>query len=183
MNIFRKKEHNGFTLIELMVTISIIGLLSLMIFSSFATARKRARATQRVSHLKQVQSALEYYYAVNRTYPTTGGSMRSQCAIGGSLTANNVIPNLVPIYLQTMPSDPQMDAPGNNNCYVYISNGTDYAFLDYNVTELGVSNGAPNYNSYPELIDPARDGGVSNSIVDGSSPTAWKVSSQGGRSL
>jgi prepilin-type N-terminal cleavage/methylation domain-containing protein len=181
MKYFHQTYIKGFTLVELLTVVAIIALLSSVTFSSFTTARKKARISQRISHLKQVQNALEYYFAVNRVYPSTSGLMRSQCLIGGSVTLNNVIPGLTPVYLQVMPSDPQMDTINSTSCY--ISNGTDYAFLDYNVSELDISNSQPNYNAYPELVDPARDGGVNNNIVDGSTISAWKVNSSGGRAF
>jgi prepilin-type N-terminal cleavage/methylation domain-containing protein len=179
-----KVQSKAFTLVELLVVVSIISLLTLMTFSSFTAARKKERVNRRVAHLKQVQTALEYYFAVNHTYPTTGGVYRSQCSAWGGYSANNVIPNLVPTYLPVMPQDPQMNTVTNSSCYIYVSNGTDYAFIDNGVDELSVSNPPPNFLSYPELIDPARDGGLDSSIVDYNDPTvvgAWKVSSPGGR--
>ncbi len=172
---FFSKDKKGFTVVELMVTISIIGILSTITFASFSQAQKRSRIAKRVSDLKQMQVAIEYYYAVNRAYPNTSGALQSECAVGGSLTVNNVIPGLVPNYIPRIPTDPKMVAAGSDSCYVYRSNGSDYYIMDSNITEFS----SADYLSQAALVDPARDGGSSTSVVDGATPTAWKVYSPG----
>lgn len=68
------KPHSGFTLLELLVVISIIAILITMGVSSFATAQKKGRDTKRKSDIKEVQTALEQYYSVcNYIYPVPSG--------------------------------------------------------------------------------------------------------------
>jgi len=172
ISLYKKKKQNGFTLVELLVVISIIGLLSTIVFSSFSRAREGSRVSKRVADLKQIENALELYYAVNKSYPITSG-WRSECNAWGGFAARDVIPGLVPQYMGTMPSDPGMDKVGNVSCYLYASDGTNYALLDHNVADLWT---APyTYQTYPELIDPARDSGPNNAIVDGSGIWSWKI--------
>lgn len=59
----RKDSVNkqGFSLIELLVVISIIGVLSGMAVFNFQQARERARDVQRKNDMKQLQNALESY--------------------------------------------------------------------------------------------------------------------------
>lgn len=167
----RKKD--GFTFIELMVAISIIGVLMTIVVAGGSAARKSARVAQRVSDIKKVQGALDLYYANNKSYPSTSGAHRGVCPSyngGGAYTTNNglVIPGLVPQYINQIPTDPQTSASNDSNCYLYISNGTDYAFIIHQVTELSDGSAGASYSKYPELVDPLR-------------PTwAWKVSSPGG---
>lgn len=177
----------GFTFIELLVAISIIGVLATIILSGGAATRKSARVVQRVSDMKRVQSALDLYYSNNRSYPSTGGtaSWRSVCSSWGGYTSDMVIIDinngnkLVPTYLSTMPSDPQTTTGSNENCYLYTSNGTDYAFLDHQVTELATGNSGATYAKYTELLDPHRDGGSNPAVLEGTNVWAWKVSSPG----
>lgn len=174
---YQKKSTRGFTFVELMVSIAIIGVLSAVVLSGVDRVRKNARVAQRVSDLKRVQSALDLYYAKNRSYPVTGGAWRGVCAsysAGGTYTANNglVIPGLAPTYIPRIPVDPQGSPSSDYNCYLYRSggnpDGTDYAFLVHAVTELSDGSSGASYAKYPEFYDSNR-------------PTwAWKVSSPGG---
>lgn len=67
------KNNKGFTLIELLVVIAIIGILATIVLVSLNSARSKARDTQRVADLRQVQTALEMYYDSNGagSYPAT----------------------------------------------------------------------------------------------------------------
>lgn len=172
---FFSKDTKGFTVVELMVTISIIGILSTVTYASFSHAQKKSRIARRVSDLKQVQVALEYYYAVNKSYPNTNWEWKSPCSGWGSYTPNNMIPELVPNYIASIPSDPQTNASANTSCYIYASNGVDYFFKAWNIAEFT----AADYLSRPELIDPAIDGGNDVQIVDGATPGGWKVYTPG----
>ena len=164
------QKNKGFTVVELLISISIIGVLSTIVFASFSQAQKKSRIAKRISDIKQVQVALGYYYAVNKFYPSTSNVWRSQCTGGGGVSAQDVIPGLVPNYISSIPADPRMNTSANTSCYLYRSNGIDYAFRVDAVTEFT----SADYLSRPELVDPYRDG-VANAVVDGSTPTAWKV--------
>lgn len=59
----------GFTLIELIVVISIIGVLSSLIINNLNDARARARDTKRKQELSSLKTALRLYYNDYQTYP------------------------------------------------------------------------------------------------------------------
>lgn len=63
------KHIKGFTLVELLVVIAIIGLLSTLAVVSLGSARSRARDARRISDIKQIQTALELYFADQGAYP------------------------------------------------------------------------------------------------------------------
>lgn len=66
-----RNELKGFTLIEILVVISIIGMLSLIIFASFDESRKKARDTTRISDIQQLGAALHLYGATYGHYPSS----------------------------------------------------------------------------------------------------------------
>jgi prepilin-type N-terminal cleavage/methylation domain-containing protein len=59
----------GFTLIEMLVVVAIIGLLSSIILVGLGDVRKDARDTRRIADIRQLQNALEIYYSTNNSYP------------------------------------------------------------------------------------------------------------------
>ncbi len=121
----------GFTLIEVLVVIAIIGILSSVVIASMNSARRKAKDAQRVGDMTAVKKALELYYTDNGQYPTS--SWASQCQYwGGGSPANSVIPGLVPAYIKVMPADPDMNVTANTCCYVYGSAGQEYKFQEYN---------------------------------------------------
>jgi prepilin-type N-terminal cleavage/methylation domain-containing protein len=65
----KMKKNNGFTLVELLVVISIIGILASIGLIAFGSAQARSRDAQRKSDLKQLGSALELYYSDYGQYP------------------------------------------------------------------------------------------------------------------
>jgi prepilin-type N-terminal cleavage/methylation domain-containing protein len=69
-----KNKHKtlsfGFTLFELLVSISIIGILTAVVAFSFSSAQKKARDSRRVTDMNAIQKAAELYYAASGySYP------------------------------------------------------------------------------------------------------------------
>ncbi|OGG10240.1 hypothetical protein A2154_04955 [Candidatus Gottesmanbacteria bacterium RBG_16_43_7] len=66
-----KVKRNGFTLLELLIVISIIGILVAIGAASYSSAQKKARDSRRTGDMKAVQNALEQYFSVGNVYPTS----------------------------------------------------------------------------------------------------------------
>ena len=66
-----KIQDSGFTLVELLVVISIIGILASIGLVAFRSTQFRSRDAQRKSDLKELSSALELFYSDYGRYPSS----------------------------------------------------------------------------------------------------------------
>ncbi len=75
-NFIEQNRNNGFTLVELLMVISIIAILVLAASSSFVNSQKKSRDVSRKTELKNLSDALNMYYADKGFFPgniTFGG--------------------------------------------------------------------------------------------------------------
>jgi type IV pilus assembly protein PilE len=77
MNIL-KVAQKGFTLIELMIVVAIIGIIASIAFPSYTDYVRRARAVDATSTLADMRIRMEQYYQDNRMY--TGGPCAAPAA-------------------------------------------------------------------------------------------------------
>jgi general secretion pathway protein G len=110
------KKNNGFTLIEILVVVTIIGLLTATATVTYTAFLKQSRDAKRKADLEQVRAALEMYRSNSNTYPV--GAVWA--------TTLNVLKTPV-VYIQTLPSDPK------NPTYTYYYSGSisDYTIGTY----------------------------------------------------
>lgn len=110
--------NSAFTLIEMLVVISLIGILATLALVSFGASQKQARDTARRSDLKQYQTAVENYANLNNGIYPVYATATTIPSSGGLCTALNI---------GTCPLDVKNVSP---YLYKYISdtNGTNYIF-------------------------------------------------------
>lgn len=106
------KKEGGFTLLELLIVIVIIGILAVLIIPNLVSGPQRARDAQRKSDLRNIKTALETYYNDNNSYPTAGGVSCVPNAAGclGTVLTAGTTP-----YMKVVPNDPK----GGQN-YAYL---------------------------------------------------------------
>ena len=68
-------KKRGFTLIELMVVIAIIGLLSSTVFATLNSAREKAKVAKAKAELKILYKALLKYNIDNNSWPPNCNNM------------------------------------------------------------------------------------------------------------
>jgi len=84
LKIFRKEGQKGFTLIELMIVIAIIGILAAIAIPQFVAYRQKGYNTSAKSDLKNFQTACQAYFADNQTASTCGLSDITTAFVAGS---------------------------------------------------------------------------------------------------
>jgi type II secretion system protein G len=67
MTLHRKQQ--GFTIVELLIVIVVIGILAALVVTTFTGIQAKARDTERQTDIKAIHGQLEAYYAQNGAYP------------------------------------------------------------------------------------------------------------------
>jgi type II secretion system protein G len=68
MKMHRKEQ--GFTIVELLIVIVVIGILAGLVITTFTGIQQKARNTERQTDIKAIYGQVEAYYAQNGKYPT-----------------------------------------------------------------------------------------------------------------
>ena len=134
-----KTKNNGFTVVELVIVVVIIGIISTIGFVQYSSSQKRSRDAIRQSHVSKIVEALETYYVSNGRYPNysmfpgpgrTGSTIPNTAWFNSSNVSWDNLFNLLKPYIgDTKLVDPintntAWTAAGVNNYnYSYFSGG------------------------------------------------------------
>ena len=64
------KRQSGFTIVELLIVIVVIGILATLVIVTFSGIQQKARDTKRKTDINAIDSHVEAYYANSGNYPT-----------------------------------------------------------------------------------------------------------------
>lgn len=119
----RFSRRPGFTLIELMIVVVILGLLATTIMPKILSKPDKARVQKAKFEIRQIETALASFKIDNGRFPTTSEGLAALVSNPGGLSDYD--PDG---YLPKVPPDPW------KNSYVYISpglGGRDYDLISY----------------------------------------------------
>lgn len=150
----RRKNDTGFTLVELMVVVTIIGILVAVVYSGISGSTAQGRDTERQANLRQVEIAIENYRRDNRRYPIgacgaddwTPQNIPQDCSCPGAFDPDAYICGLVPEYINELPFD---TAAPDGGGYAYRSNGQVFKLVAHNAVESDVES----MSACPEWCD------------------------------
>jgi|SRR5688572_19002355 len=83
-----KRVQQGFTLIELMIVVAIIGILAAIAIPQYAEYTNRARVSEGLQLAAGAKTALAEYYSSQNDYPAT--NKEAGIAAAGDIQGNNV---------------------------------------------------------------------------------------------
>jgi len=115
-------NQDGFTLIELMVVILIIGLLATIVVQNLRSATDKAKRVKAQADISQIKSALDRYYLDAGSYPTSDQGLP---ALTAAPTSGNDPKDWGGPYIERMPLDPW------GRAYFYQSDGNEYLLKSY----------------------------------------------------
>ena len=128
-----KSVARGFTLIEIMVVIVILGVLAALVVPNILGRPDEARVTAATADIQAVSNALDLYRLDNYNYPSTDQGLQALVSKpGGSPSAKNWNPDG---YLKKAPKD------GWGNEYQYLSPGAHGKFDLYSLGADGREGG------------------------------------------
>jgi len=111
------KKNKGFTLIEILIVIAIIGLLASVVLVGLGSFRARGRDARRIADLRSVQNSLELYYVKNNNYPAVNNWTDLGTALIGASIGVTIVPN-----------DP-LSASAQNYSYQYGYSGDKQSYV------------------------------------------------------
>lgn len=121
----KKNVIKGFTLIEMLIVIVIIGILAAAIFPKLWSARGRANDVARKADLSQAATALVAYQIDHGSFPS------SWCSTGCPL--NVIASDLISAGMNSIPSDP------NTTREISEFSGTDGQYYFLPISKWGIS--------------------------------------------
>ena len=110
------KDSRGFTLIEIMVVVVILGILAAIVAPSVVTSLVQARNQAAKTDIRALESAMTLYKMDNFRYPSAELGLRALVERPPEIEAPNWKAGG---YLKKIPADPW------GNDYLYTINGTD----------------------------------------------------------
>ncbi len=139
------KQKTAFTMIELLVVLSVIGILAAISYSTFSASQARSRDARRKTDLQTVKTALVLYKQQNNSYPKPTSAFQAMCTSSGGAASNNnawsETQTLLTPFISILPLDPRGKADPGGACPVvnypwltFPPNGQGYA---YTVTNTG----------------------------------------------
>lgn len=131
-------KRYGFTIVELLIVIVVIGILAAIVVVAFSGIQNRAKDTRAQNDIKNVQKIVENHNALTGGYPSTGGLgvVRTDGNCHGGTRQSDWVPSVTEGLPQSSPNTNK--GRGNTTgCYMYSSDGVQYIVSAWNMSNSG----------------------------------------------
>lgn len=112
-------KRNGFTLIELMITVAVIGILTAIALPSYNSYIARGKITDAVAALADYRVKMEQYFQDNRNYGPASGSCPVVVASSQSFTYTCIVGSSTPTVAYTATATSIAGSLGSAGDYIY----------------------------------------------------------------
>ena len=130
-DMIQRSKQRGFTIVELLIVIVIIGILAAIVIVAYNGITQRGRDSQRLSDMKSIEKALELYHADNGGYPTCNNTVYNAGDALSVCSMDSIKNSLVPKYIAKLPVDPTNSGSDVYKYAVGYKKNTATTFNDY----------------------------------------------------
>lgn len=133
-----RKKQSGFTLVELLIVIVVIGILATLVITTYSGIQQKARNTKRQTDINALQGQLEAYFAQNGDYPTQA-NMQDRTWIQSNLKGLDLAALQDPNWstsasCKDSSNNAILSTSTANNCYVYTATSDSGGSCDNSAT-------------------------------------------------
>jgi prepilin-type N-terminal cleavage/methylation domain-containing protein len=137
----RKRAASGFTIVELLIVIVVIGILAALVVTTYNGIQQKARDTERKTDIKALHGQLEAYQAQNGKYPTLA-NVQDRAWVQANMKGLDLAAMQDPKWSSTdscknsaTPVEAVVAGSASSHCYVYAPTDGSGAACDNTATD------------------------------------------------
>lgn len=140
----RKKASSGFTIVELIIVVVVIGILAAITIVSYNGIQQRARDVSLRNEMTRLRDHVEIYHSRHGNYPITTPNPKANWHAADAQTDDNCTngssqADWIPDVEASLPqSNPNTNTGVDDikGCYIYVSDGTEYVISAWNMLSI-----------------------------------------------
>ncbi len=132
MTIRKLRNNQGFTIVELLIVVVVIGILAAIVTAAYTGIQTTARDSVRKNDIKSLSKAIEAFYAVNGNYPMPSG----WCTQISHPTYTNSFHAELSEFLDKSIFDPQYEATYQDYFYRNVGDQSYYLYAELEGEDL-----------------------------------------------